>query len=200
MRSLPDCWARPITPPVLENWGLLWIYHSIALLVFFGATNWLYLAGVTDRWPYFLIFTVGLCGWAAIFWALRRRGGPIRFVERQLAHVWGAGIVAINLVFLVEWLLGLPVLALAPMIAVTNGMLFMIKGGILSGGYYLQAASDLPGDLPHGSIPSLRTDDLWRHRLGLLLRDGHEVPAPPPAVALNRGAGGTERAPCCERL
>ena len=31
--------------PVLENWGLLWIYHSIALLVFFGATNWLYLAG-----------------------------------------------------------------------------------------------------------------------------------------------------------
>ena len=31
--------------PVLENWGLLWIYHSIALLVFFGTTNWLYLCG-----------------------------------------------------------------------------------------------------------------------------------------------------------
>jgi len=126
--------------PVLENWGLLWIYHSIALLVFFGTTNWLYLRGVTARWPYVLIFTVGLCGWAGLFWALRRRGGPIRFVERQLAHVWGAGIVSINLIFLVEWLLGLPVLTLAPMIAVTNGMLFMIKAGILSGGYYLQAA------------------------------------------------------------
>ncbi len=24
---------------VLENWGLLWIYHSVALLVFFGTTN-----------------------------------------------------------------------------------------------------------------------------------------------------------------
>ena len=95
---------------------------------------------MTARWPYVLIFSVGLCGWAALFWALRRRGGPIRFVERQLAHVWGAGIVSINLVFLVEWLLGLPVLTLCPMIAVTNGTLFMIKAGVLSGDYYVQAA------------------------------------------------------------
>ena len=120
--------------------GLLWIYHSIALLVFFGATNWLYLAGMRARWPYVLIFSVGLCGWAGLFWALRRRGGPIRFVERQLAHIWGAGIVSINLVFLVEWLLGLPVLTLCPMFAVTNGALFMIKAGVLSGDYYVQAA------------------------------------------------------------
>jgi serine/threonine-protein kinase len=127
--------------PVLEKWGKLWIYHSVALLVFFGATNLMYLSGVSDRWPYFALFTVGLGAWAALFWAMRRRGGPISFVERQLAHVWGSGIVAINLVFLVEWLLGLPVLSLAPMIAVTNGMLFMVKAGILSGFYYVQAAA-----------------------------------------------------------
>jgi eukaryotic-like serine/threonine-protein kinase len=139
--------------PIAEDWGLLWIYHSIALAVFFGATNGLSLAGVTARWPYVLIFSVGLCGWAAIFWALRRRGGPIRFVEKQLAHVWGAGIVAINLVFVVEWLLGLPVLSLSPMIAVTNGMLFMIKGGILSGGYYLQAALTFLAIFPMTAYP-----------------------------------------------
>lgn len=139
--------------PIAEDWGLLWIYHSIALIVFFGATNALSLAGVTARWPYVLIFSVGLCGWAAIFWALRRRGGPIRFVEKQLAHVWGAGIVAINLVFLVEWLLGLPVLSLSPMIAVTNGMLLMIKGGILSGGYYLQAALTFLTVFPMAAFP-----------------------------------------------
>jgi eukaryotic-like serine/threonine-protein kinase len=126
--------------PVLENWGLLWIYHSIALLVFFGAANWLYLSGMRARWPYVLTFSVGLCGWAALFWALRRRSGPIRFVERQLAHIWGAGIISINLVFMVEWLLGLPVLTLCPMFAVTNGALFIIKAGVLSGDYYVQAA------------------------------------------------------------
>ncbi|MDR3619465.1 MAG: serine/threonine-protein kinase [Paludisphaera borealis] len=126
---------------VLENWGQLWIYHSVALLFFFGVTNALHLAGVTDRLPYVLLFTVGLGAWAAFFWSLRRKGGPISFVERQLAHIWGSGIVAINLVFLVEWLLGLPVLSLSPMIAVTNGMLFMTKAGILSGFYYFQAAA-----------------------------------------------------------
>jgi serine/threonine-protein kinase len=125
---------------ILENWGGLWICHSVALIAFFALTNWLLWRGVTARWPYVLIFTVGLGAWAAVFWALRRRGGPISFVERQLAHVWGAGTIAINLVFLVEWLMHLPVLTLMPVLAVTNGMLFMIKGGILSGVFYLYAA------------------------------------------------------------
>src|SRR5262249_23768569 len=134
----PRLLGEPPHAPVLENWGSLWIYHSVALLVFFGATNGLSLAGVSRRWPYFLIFTAGLCGWAALFWALRRRGGPIRFVERQLAHVWGAGIVAINLVFVVEWLLAMPVLSLAPMIAVANGLLFMFKAVFLIRGFFIQ--------------------------------------------------------------
>jgi serine/threonine-protein kinase len=124
---------------IMENWGVLWICHSITLIVFFGLTNVLLWRGVSARWPYVLIFTVGLGAWAAIFWALRRRGGPISFVERQLAHVWGAGVIAINLTFLLEWLLRVPVLTLLPLMAITNGMLFMIKGGILSGAFYLYA-------------------------------------------------------------
>ena len=138
---------------ILENWGQLWIYHSIALLFFFGLTNAMVLAGVTNRLPYVLLFTVGLGGWAAIFWELRRKGGPISFVERQLAHIWGSGIVAINLIFLVEWLLDLPVLSLAPMIAVTNGMLFMTKAGILSGFYYFQAAAVFLAVFPMARFP-----------------------------------------------
>jgi serine/threonine-protein kinase len=141
--------------PVLENWGFLWILHSIALVVFFALTNWLAWRGVTARWPYVLIFTVGLGAWAAFFWSLRRRGGPISFVERQLAHVWGSGVIAINLIFLVEWLLGLPVLTLVTMIAVTNGMLFMVKGGILSGTFYLQAAFVFLSVIPMALFPGV---------------------------------------------
>ena len=122
---------------LLENWGELWMYHSVALIVFYGLTFWLVNRGVTDRWPYFAIFTVGLGAWAALFWNLRRRRGPVTFVERQLAHIWGAGIAGVNLLLLAEWLLGLPVMALAPLLAVTNGMLFMVKAGILSGEFYV---------------------------------------------------------------
>jgi serine/threonine-protein kinase len=126
---------------VMENWGALWMCHSAALLVFFGLANMLLWRGVSARWPYVLIFTVGLGAWAAIFWQIRRRGGPISSAERLLAHVWGSGVVAINLLFLAEWLMRLPVFALAPIMAITNGMLFMVKGGILSGTYYLMAGA-----------------------------------------------------------
>ncbi|AGA26250.1 serine/threonine-protein kinase [Singulisphaera acidiphila] len=138
---------------VLENWGMLWICHSVALVLFFGLTNGLLWRGVSARWPYVTIFTVGLGAWAALFWTLRRRGGPISFVERQLAHIWGAGVIGINLIFLVEWLLGLPVLTLAPMIAVMNGALFLVKGGILSGSYYVQAALTFLAIVPMARFP-----------------------------------------------
>jgi serine/threonine-protein kinase len=126
---------------VAENFGALFMMHAAAMVAFFGLTNWLYLRGVRARWPYVLIFTAGLGAWSSVFWALRRRGGPVSFVERLLAHVWGSGIVGINLTFYLEWLMGLPVLTLAPVMGITNGMLFMIKGGILSGSFYLQAAA-----------------------------------------------------------
>ena len=122
-----------------------------------------------------LLFTVGLGGWAALFWAMRPQGGPISFVERQLAHVWGSGIVAINLIFLVEWLLGLPVLSLAPMIAVTNGMLFMVKAGILSGFYYFQAAAVFLAILPMALLSAICPAHLRARRGGLLLRHGSEI-------------------------
>ena len=91
--------------------------------------------------------------WAAVFWAIRRRGGPITFVERQLAHVWGSGCVAINLLFATEWLLGLPVLALAPMLAIINGMLFFVKAGILSGIFYLYALVTFLAIVPMALCP-----------------------------------------------
>jgi serine/threonine-protein kinase len=138
---------------VLENWGTLWIYHSVALVVFFGLTNWLQWRGVTERWPYVLTFTVGLGAWAAFFWQLRKRGGPVTFVERQMAHVWGAGVVSINLIFLIEWLLGLPVLSLAPFLAVSSAMLFMIQAAILSGWFYLYSAMMMLAIFPMSLFP-----------------------------------------------
>ena len=83
--------------------------------------------------PYVLIWTVGFSTWAAIFWWLRHRGGPVTFVERQIAHVWGASTIGCSLLYVIEMLLGLPVLALAPVLAVFSGMVFLIKAGILSG-------------------------------------------------------------------
>jgi serine/threonine-protein kinase len=124
---------------VLENWGLLWMWHSLALLVACFATNTLQLLGYTNRWSYFLLWTAGIGTWAAVFWALRRRMGPVTFVERQIAHVWAGSMVCIALLFPLEAWLDLPVLKLSPVLGLVTGMVFLVKAGILTGAFYVQA-------------------------------------------------------------
>ncbi len=82
---------------VLENWGLLWMWHSLALLIISLFTNWMQWRGEQSPWPYLALWTAGLGTWAAIFWRMRRRAGPVTFVERQIAHVWAASMVSIAL-------------------------------------------------------------------------------------------------------
>ena len=140
---------------LLENWGELWMYHGVALLVFYGITYGLMARGVEARWPYFAIFTIGLGAWASLFWSLRRRRGPVTFVERQLAHIWGAGVIGVNLILAAEWLMGLPVMALAPLLAITNGQLFLVKAGILSGEFYVCAAVAFLSLIPAALYPPI---------------------------------------------
>jgi serine/threonine-protein kinase len=124
---------------VLENWGVLWMWHSLALLVVCLLTNALHWAGDENRWHYFLLWTVGLGAWAAVFWLLRRRMGPVTFVERQIAHVWAASMIGVAMLFPLEYLLARPVLSLSPLLGLVNGMVFLVKAGILSGVFYVQA-------------------------------------------------------------
>ncbi len=88
-----------------------------------------------------MLWTVGLGTWAMIFWSLRRRSGPVTFVERQIAHVWAASMLSIALLFVVELILGMPVLTLSPVLALTSGMIFLVKAGMLTGQFYLQSAA-----------------------------------------------------------
>lgn len=126
---------------VLENWGLLWMWHSLVVLIACSLTNVLYLLNLRERWSYVILWTTGLSAWATVFWALRRRMGPVTFVERQIAHVWAAAMVAIALLFFVEMAFDWPLLELAPVLGLIAGMMFFIKAGILSGSFYIQAAA-----------------------------------------------------------
>jgi serine/threonine-protein kinase len=131
---------------VLENWGVLWMWHAAVLFGLCVVTNLMHV--MRASWPqfatpipYVLLWGVGLLIWAPIFWAVRRRAGPVTAVERQIAHAWGGSIVAVMLLFLVEYLLGAPVLFLSPVLGLVNGMVFTMKAGILAGRFYLHAAA-----------------------------------------------------------
>jgi eukaryotic-like serine/threonine-protein kinase len=139
---------------VLEHWGVLWMWHSAVILVLCLVTNAMQLGGVTARWPYAGLWTLGLGTWALIFWNLRRRGGPVTFVERQIAHVWAASMAASTMLFAVEGLLHLPVLTLSPVLALLAGGVFVVKAGILSGEFYFPAALLFAASIPMAIWPS----------------------------------------------
>jgi serine/threonine-protein kinase len=126
---------------VLENWGVLWMWHSLVLLVLCSLTAWAGWQEVQSVYPYLAIWGAGLGTWAAIFWALRRNLGPVTFVERQIAHVWAASTIGSISLFGIEQLLELRVLTLSPVLAVLAGMVFLVKAGTLSGTFYLAAAA-----------------------------------------------------------
>jgi serine/threonine-protein kinase len=140
---------------VLENWGLLWMWHSLVILVLCGLTNAFQWAGIERPLGYVVLWGAGFTAWAGIFWSLRRRGGPITAVERQIAHVWGASVVGSTALFLIEMALGLPVLSLSPVLPLMGASVFIAKAGILSGKFYVQAAAMLLSTLPMVLWPKL---------------------------------------------
>ena len=125
---------------ILQNWGLLWMWHSLVVLMLCLITNFMQFQGVTERWPFVGLWVVGLGLWAAIFWNLRHRAGPITAVERQIAHVWGGSMIASSMLFWVESIMDRPVLEFSPVLGAIAGMVFLAKAGILSGRFYIQSA------------------------------------------------------------
>lgn len=124
---------------VLENWGMLWMWHSLVLLVVCVATWWLEIMEIRSRWAYEVMWTIGLGAWAAVFWILRRRMGPVTFIERQVAHVWAASMIGIGMLFPMEWWLGLEPLSLSPVLGILAAMVFLVKAGMFNGAFYVQA-------------------------------------------------------------
>ena len=148
---------------VLENWGLLWMWHSVVILTLCVVTDVLAWRDITSRWPYVVLWGGGLAVWAPIFWALRHRTGPVTAVERQIAHIWGGSVIASVMLFWVEGLLRdsdgqpLAVLTLSPVLALLAGIVFFAKAGILSGVFYIQAAVLFATSLVMCLVPA------WQH-------------------------------------
>jgi eukaryotic-like serine/threonine-protein kinase len=138
---------------VMQNWGLLWMWHSLVLLVLCLVTNAMQWADIISRLPYLGLWTLGLGTWAAIFWNLRHRAGPVTFVERQIAHVWAGSMACSTMLYGVEWLLDLPVLTLSPVLPLIAGAVFVGKAGILSGEFYIHAIVMFATCIPMAMFP-----------------------------------------------
>lgn len=140
---------------ILENWGLLWIWHSIVLLIACVGTNLMYWWGVESRTVFSVIWTVGFGTWGIVFWLYRRRLGPVTFIERQIAHVWAASLMCVFLLFPFEEYLKLELFRLAPVMCMVAAMVFLIKAGCLSGSFYVQTFALFVTAFVMGMFPNI---------------------------------------------
>ncbi|MCZ2344026.1 MAG: serine/threonine protein kinase, partial [Bacteroidales bacterium] len=124
---------------VLENWGLLWMWHSLMIFLLCLLTQALSWSGVDSHSAYLVLWGTGLLTWGTIFWRLRRRGGPVLFVERQIAHAWAGSVIASIGLFIIEVVRDLASLTLSPVLPLIAGVVFLVKAGTLSGQFYLYA-------------------------------------------------------------
>jgi serine/threonine-protein kinase len=125
---------------VLENWGKLWMWHSVMIFLLCLLTQVMKWSGLNRHEWYMGVWSVGLVAWGTVLWQLRKAAGPVLFVERQIAHAWAAGVLASIAMFWIEWLAHLDALTLTPAVAVAAGMVMVFTAGILSGRFYVWAA------------------------------------------------------------
>lgn len=140
---------------VLEDWGVLWMWHSLCTLVLCTITQIMAWSHVENHSAYLALWSVGLIGWGAIFWELRKRTGPVRFVERQIAHAWAAGVCACIGMFIIEVLMNEPVLTFSPLLAIAAGMVFLVQAGVLSGMFYFAAISMFATSVVMALVPQI---------------------------------------------
>ena len=126
---------------VLENWGLLWMWHSLMIFLLCLTTQIMAWEHIESHSAYLAVWGMGLVVWSGIFWRLRRRGGPVLFVERQVAHAWAGSVVASIGLFLIEVVKGQQSLTLSPVLPLIAGVVFFVKAGTLSGQFYLAAGA-----------------------------------------------------------
>jgi len=133
---------------ILENWGLLWLWHGAMILALSLLTWAAAIANLDQPTGLMALWGGGLAVWGAISWQLRIQGGPVFFIERQVAHLWAGAVMAVIGVFLTELILGMDALALSPILAVIAGMMFIAKAGMLSGEFYLYGALNFVALVP----------------------------------------------------
>ena len=125
---------------VLENWGLLWITHSFKLLALVLVTIAMYRFGFHGHLPYLVLWSDCLDLLGPGLWWLRAAGRSChlhRTPDRPRLGGRHPGSISI---FLAEWVYGLPVLSMAPGLAIVAAMVYLMKAGMLSGRLYIWVA------------------------------------------------------------
>ena len=122
----------------LQNWGPIWILHGLTNAAGFIATDVMIVRGVERAWLFALLWLGVVGGNLAAVVLLKARGtGARSFVENQLWSIWMTFIFANAALGVLNSLMGLPLLTLAPVIGILSAVGFSMMGALMGARWYL---------------------------------------------------------------
>ena len=125
----------------LQNWGVIWMLHSVTNSGGFTGTQLLLWEGVTARWVYATFWSVILTiNIGSIFLLKSKTAGARTFIETQIWTIWLSFVAGVTLTGLVNWLGGFEIFALGPVIAILSAIAFAMMGGVMGRGWFGVAA------------------------------------------------------------
>ena len=122
----------------LENWGMAWIVGGITNGGAFVATHFMLAAGIGQPLPFMALWLPVLALNAGAM-LIKQRGGPASFVEAQVWNIWNTFTGAMILTGLVNWLLGLNHLFMAPVAAILAAFAFSMMGSLMGRWWFVPA-------------------------------------------------------------
>ena len=163
---------------ILENWGLLWIWHSVVLLIACVGTNLMYWSGVESRFIFSAIWSIGFGAWGIVFWLYRRRLGPVTFIERQIAHVWAASLMCVFPVIPLRGIPGFGTVSTGPRHVHGCRHGFSDQSGLPFWNLLYPNLCAVCHRVHHGHVSQVRAVAVWIRLVHLLLFPGRQIPSP----------------------
>lgn len=125
----------------LENWGMIWILSAFSNSAGFTATHALFDRGASSPLPFAGVWAGVLAVNGLIIALFRRKSASSgSFIERQIWSLWTAFVVAMILLALINYIIGLNTLFMPAVASVLAAVIFSAMASIIDRRWYVPAA------------------------------------------------------------
>jgi hypothetical protein len=133
--------AKARDDTALENWGLIWVFSAFSNGAGFAGTQALFSRGESTPWPFAGLWALVLTVNGLIIAKLRRKNASSgSFIERQIWSLWTIFVVALILLAILNYILGLRPLFMAPVACLMAAMIFAAMAPIMGKVWYIPTA------------------------------------------------------------
>lgn len=124
----------------LQNWGIIWIVHGVTNGLGFIGSGLMLNQGIDAIPPHAALWgAILVFDFAYIAVARRGKRGVQTFVERQIWSIWVAFLFGVLLTAGVNYLRGMQIFALMPIVAVLAAFALAMMGSLIHKVYFVAA-------------------------------------------------------------